>query len=329
MPEVNISGPAGRIEARYHHNPSPNAPVALILHPHPQFGGTMNNQVVYHLYYAFQRRGFSVLRFNFRGVGRSEGLFDNGPGELADAATALDWMQAYNADAPSCWIAGVSFGAWIAMQLLMRRPEVEGFISVAPPANLYDFTFLAPCPSSGLMVNGAKDRVVPTESVRGARRPAEDAKGHRHRARHRAGGEPFLRGPHGRADGSDRRLSRQAARQAEEARHRRLAAWRAGEASAGDGRLDARRAREGQRQRFAPSGRRDRRRPPPRNDPSTSPSPRRGGPAPGRRRSRPRATRSRRDASPASSHSSGRAGSDCRTFAMASAARAPDRRGRR
>ncbi len=59
----------------------------------------MNNQVVYHLYYAFQRRGFSVLRFNFRGVGRSEGLFDNGPGELADAATALDWLQAYNADA--------------------------------------------------------------------------------------------------------------------------------------------------------------------------------------------------------------------------------------
>jgi len=76
MPEVNISGPAGRIEARYHHNPRPNAPVALILHPHPQFGGTMNNQVVYHLYYAFQRRGFSVLRFNFRGVGRSQGAFD-------------------------------------------------------------------------------------------------------------------------------------------------------------------------------------------------------------------------------------------------------------
>ena len=167
MPEVNISGPSGRIEARYHHERGPNAPVALILHPHPQFGGTMNNQVVYHLYYAFQRRGFSVLRFNFRGVGRSEGLFDNGPGELADAATALDWLQAYNPDAQTCWIAGVSFGAWIAMQLLMRRPEIEGFISVAPPANLYDFTFLAPCPSSGLMVNGAKDRVVPTKSVRG------------------------------------------------------------------------------------------------------------------------------------------------------------------
>ena len=216
MPEVNISGPSGRIEARYHHERGPNAPVALILHPHPQFGGTMNNQVVYHLYYAFQRRGFSVLRFNFRGVGRSEGLFDNGPGELADAATALDWLQAYNPDAQTCWIAGVSFGAWIAMQLLMRRPEIEGFISVAPPANLYDFTFLAPCPSSGLMVNGAKDRSRANEVRARARRSSQDAKGHRHRPPDRARRQPFLRGPHGRTDGGGRRLSRQAARQAEE-----------------------------------------------------------------------------------------------------------------
>ena len=111
------------------------------------------------------RRKFSVLRFNFRGVGRSQGLFDNGPGELSDAATALDWMQSFNPDSRSCWIAGVSFGSWIAMQLLMRRPEIEGFIAVAPPANLYDFSFLAPCPSSGVMINGAADRVVPTDSV--------------------------------------------------------------------------------------------------------------------------------------------------------------------
>lgn len=166
MPEVIINGPAGRIEARYHHEPAPDSPIALILHPHPQFGGTMNNQIVYQLYYAFVRRKFSVLRLNFRGVGRSQGLFDNGPGELSDAATALDWLQVYNPDAKSCWIAGVSFGAWIAMQLLMRRPEIEGFISVAPPANLYDFSFLAPCPSSGLIVNGDIDRVVPTESVK-------------------------------------------------------------------------------------------------------------------------------------------------------------------
>jgi alpha/beta superfamily hydrolase len=167
MPELIINGPAGRLEARYHHEAANDSPIALILHPHPQFGGTMNNQVVYTLYHTFVERGFSVLRFNFRGVGRSQGIWDGGPGELSDAASALDWLQIVKPDAKSCWIAGVSFGTWIAMQLLMRRPEVEGFISVAPPANLYDFTFLAPCPSSGLMVNGARDRVVPTESVRG------------------------------------------------------------------------------------------------------------------------------------------------------------------
>ena len=78
---------------------------------------------------------------------------------------ALDWAQSVNPDARACWIAGVSFGAWIGMQLLMRRPEVEGFISVSPPENLYDFSFLAPCPSSGLIIHGDKDRVAPPQSV--------------------------------------------------------------------------------------------------------------------------------------------------------------------
>ncbi|MEL6373225.1 MAG: alpha/beta hydrolase [Pseudomonadota bacterium] len=165
MPEVIINGPVGRLEARYHHEGKQGGPIALLLHPHPQFGGTMNNQVVYHLYYAFLERGFSVLRFNFRGVGRSQGYFDNGPGELADAASALDWLQTNNPDSSACWITGVSFGTWIAMQLLMRRPEIDGFICVAPPANMYDFSFLAPCPASGLLVNGDKDRVVPASSV--------------------------------------------------------------------------------------------------------------------------------------------------------------------
>ena len=165
MPELIINGPSGRLEARYHHESKTDSPIALILHPHPQFGGTMNNQIVYALYYMFAERGYSTLRFNFRGIGRSQGYFDNGPGELADAASALDWLQLQNPDSSSCWIAGVSFGTWIAMQLLMRRPEVDSFICVAPPANLYDFSFLAPCPSSGLLINGDKDRVVPTASV--------------------------------------------------------------------------------------------------------------------------------------------------------------------
>ncbi|MEI8147177.1 MAG: alpha/beta hydrolase [Alphaproteobacteria bacterium] len=167
MPEVIFSGPAGRIEGRYHPAKQRNAPIGLVLHPHPQFGGTMNNQIVYNLYYQFVNRGFSVLRFNFRGVGRSQGSFDHGSGELSDAASALDYAQALNPDARTCWIAGFSFGAWIGMQLLMRRPEVEGFISIAPPANLYDFSFLAPCPSSGLIVHGDKDAVVPPSAIQG------------------------------------------------------------------------------------------------------------------------------------------------------------------
>ncbi|MEL6582918.1 MAG: alpha/beta hydrolase [Pseudomonadota bacterium] len=165
MPEVIFPGPEGRLEGRYHPGEERDAPIAIILHPDPKFGGTMNNKVVYNLHYAFLAMGFTVLRFNFRGVGRSQGEYDQGIGELSDAASALDYLQSLNPNARHCWIAGFSFGAWIGMQLLMRRPEVTGFISVAPPANLYDFSFLAPCPSSGLIINGTSDRVVPPSSV--------------------------------------------------------------------------------------------------------------------------------------------------------------------
>ena len=165
MPEVIFSGPDGRLEGRHHPSEDPAAPLALVLHPHPQYGGNMNNRVVYALHYAFRELGFSVMRFNFRGVGRSQGEFDQGQGELADAAAALDYMQMMSPNARGCWVTGFSFGAWIGMQLLMRRPEIEGFVSVSPPANLYDFSFLAPCPSSGLIVNGDADRIVPTAAV--------------------------------------------------------------------------------------------------------------------------------------------------------------------
>ena len=125
----------------------------------------MNNRVVYILYQAFVKRGFSALRFNFRGVGRSQGVFDNGQGELSDAAGALDWLQTQNPNTKSCWIGGFSFGAWVAMQLMMRRPEIEGFVSIAPPANIHDFSFLAPCPASGLIMHGDQDEIVPQTSV--------------------------------------------------------------------------------------------------------------------------------------------------------------------
>jgi alpha/beta superfamily hydrolase len=165
MPEVLFAGPEGRLEGRYTPGKSPTAPIALILHPHPQHGGTMNNKVVYSLFQAFAERDFSTLRFNFRGVGRSQGSYDRGEGELSDAASALDWLQSINPNARSVWVAGFSFGAWIGMQLLMRRPEIESFISVAPPANMLDFSFLAPCPSSGLVLHGGADEIVPEPFV--------------------------------------------------------------------------------------------------------------------------------------------------------------------
>jgi alpha/beta superfamily hydrolase len=137
----------------------------MILHPHTQGGGTMNDRIVQRLYKTFVDRGFATLRFNFRGVGRSQGSFDNGIGELSDAASALDWVQTIHPEAQTTWVAGVSFGALIGMQLLMRRPEIRGFISIAPPANMYDFSFLAPCPASGIFIQGTADTVVQPNSV--------------------------------------------------------------------------------------------------------------------------------------------------------------------
>lgn len=165
MPEIIFNGPEGRLEGRYKQQSEKGAPIAMILHPLPQLGGNMNNPVTFQLYQTFLQRGFTVMRFNFRGVGRSQGEFDHGIGELSDAATALDWLQSFNPDARQCWIAGYSFGAWIGMQLLMRRPEISGFISVSPPANLYDFSFLAPCPTSGLITHGDEDKIVPQEDI--------------------------------------------------------------------------------------------------------------------------------------------------------------------
>ncbi|MGR3721679.1 alpha/beta hydrolase [Abyssibius alkaniclasticus] len=177
MPEVIFPGPEGRLEGRYHPQKEKNAPIAIILHPDSRYGGTMNNKVTYNLHYAFYQMGFTCLRFNFRGVGRSQGEYDQGIGELSDAASALDYLQAQNPNARTCWVAGFSFGAWIGMQLLMRRPEISGFISVAPPANMYDFTFLAPCPASGLIINGSADRVVPPADVEGLTERLQQQKG--------------------------------------------------------------------------------------------------------------------------------------------------------
>jgi alpha/beta superfamily hydrolase len=163
--EVMFNGPEGRIEGKYHHCEKRNAPAALILHPNPVHGGTMNNKVVYNIYKTFVENDFSVLRINFRGVGRSQGSFDNGLGELTDAATAMDWLQLQNPDTNNFWISGFSFGAWIAMQLLMRRPEIQNFVAVSPPVNKYDFGFLSPCPAPGIIIQGDQDSIVNETAV--------------------------------------------------------------------------------------------------------------------------------------------------------------------
>ena len=163
--EIVFTGPDGKLIGKYKKGQSLNPPVALILHPHPLYGGTMNNPVVLELFNRFDDLGFSIFRFNFRGVGKSEGKFDNGLGELADAAAALDWVQRQNPNANQCWVAGFSFGALLCMQLLMRRPEITRFVSVSPQPNLYDFNFLAPCPASGMLIQGKKDELVPIEDT--------------------------------------------------------------------------------------------------------------------------------------------------------------------
>ena len=210
MPDVILTGASGRLEGAYTPGKTPNAPIALILHPHPKAGGQMNNAPTVQLYRCFMKRGFATLRFNFRGVGRSQGEFDSGIGELADAASALDWLQTNNPTAAQTWVAGYQFGAWIGMQLLMRRPETDGFISVSPPTNVYDFSFLAPCPASGLFLHGTADAVAAPNEVERGSGEATHAKRHRHRLRPDRRRQPLLDRPPAGCGGPRGRLSRQA-----------------------------------------------------------------------------------------------------------------------
>ena len=162
-----IPGPSGPLEALINLPAGQPRAAVVFAHPHPKQGGggTMHTKAVYQGAKGLTRIGCAVLRFNFRGVGRSQGTFDSGVGELSDAAAVLDWMNTLYPNPSFVWVCGISFGAWIGMQLLMRRPEITGFISIAPPASMYDFAFLAPCPASGIMIHGSKDQVVPEADV--------------------------------------------------------------------------------------------------------------------------------------------------------------------
>ena len=162
MPEIIFTGPAGRVEGRYHPARQKNAPIAIVLHPHPQFGGTMNHQIIYQLYYAFVHRNFSVLRFNFRGVGKSAGFYAGGIGECDDALAVVAWCRERWPGRP-LYLGGFSFGAAVAAQIAARVAPA-GLVTVAPPVDGLRSSFVAPrCP--WLLVHGEADDVVPAAPV--------------------------------------------------------------------------------------------------------------------------------------------------------------------
>jgi alpha/beta superfamily hydrolase len=157
---------AGRIQGKLHTQEAENAPVVLLLAPHPQHGGSMDNKIIYSMYKTFFAAGYTVLRINYSGVGKSTSVsLGNSEGELNDAAVALDWIEHQYPTAQRYVIAGFSFGAWIGMQLLMRRPEIDCFIAVGAPTHMYDFSFLSPCPVAGLFIHGTEDEIAPIASL--------------------------------------------------------------------------------------------------------------------------------------------------------------------
>jgi len=162
--ECLIPGPVGDLELQVE---SPDgggpAPVAVICHPHPVYGGTMTNKVVHILAAGFRELGAHSVRFNFRGVGRSAGEFDNGVGETADLLAVVAWAQARFPDSP-LWLAGFSFGAWIALKATAQL-QPERLLLVAPPVDMYDFSVIPEVTVPWMVIQGGEDEVVSAEAV--------------------------------------------------------------------------------------------------------------------------------------------------------------------
>jgi len=159
-----IDGPAGCLEAILELPADRAASGSVVVcHPHPQHGGTMNNKVAHTLARAFVHSGFAALRFNFRGTGKSEGVYDEGIGELDDALAALQWLRAREMASP-LWLAGFSFGAAIAVKAAVET-AVDGLISVAPAISRFatGLTSQPDCP--WLVVQGDQDELVDIEET--------------------------------------------------------------------------------------------------------------------------------------------------------------------
>ena len=164
-----LDGPAGRLEALLNAGSESATHAAVVSHPHPLFGGTLHNKVVFHTMKALNSFGFPVLRFNFRGTGLSQGQHDNGEGEVDDVRTALDWID--NEYHLPLLFAGFSFGAAVGLRAACPDPRVRAVIGVGTPAGpvaansevprTYTFDFLHGCAKPKLFISGMRDQFGP------------------------------------------------------------------------------------------------------------------------------------------------------------------------
>jgi uncharacterized protein len=136
----------------------------VICHPHPVYGGTMDNRVVYRTGKAANRAGFAALRFNFRGVGNSTGQYDQGIGEKDDVTAAIDWLEKKYPAKPLAF-AGYSFGAWVGLQIAGRDPHIKALLGLGLPLNLYDLDFLSDCRKPALYILGTRDEFCSLENL--------------------------------------------------------------------------------------------------------------------------------------------------------------------
>lgn len=160
-----LPGPAGALELAVDLPPpeTARAGVAVICHPNPPDGGSLHNKVVTMTARALNELGLATVRFNFRGVGQSEGRFDEGRGETLDALAVAEWVRRARPD-DALWLAGFSFGSWVAL-LAARQLPVRQMISIAPPVGLRSFDGVLPPPCPWLLVQGEDDEIVDAPTV--------------------------------------------------------------------------------------------------------------------------------------------------------------------
>jgi uncharacterized protein len=164
---ADMSGPAGLLEGLINAKAGtePRA-IAVLAHPLPTAGGTMHTKAVFHAAKALARIDVPVLRFNFRGVGRSAGSFSDGPGEREDFRAALAFMMARYPDVTRIWCGGMSFGAWIALTVGAEDANVTALIGIACPVNKYDYSAVVAAGKPTFLVHGESDELIPQKEVR-------------------------------------------------------------------------------------------------------------------------------------------------------------------